>query len=79
MHMPLNRIALHRNLLELRRRVQAKRVIWIAPMHPFAAARVIEVAAYYGDEVQSFTQTNDGLHPKNYHSLWRLVKERIDE
>ena len=75
--MPQPRLRQHlgRNLYVLRGRVRAANVVWVLPVHPFAAARVREVASAYGDAVVSFIPGPDGLHAKNYHRLWHKIKE----
>lgn len=75
---PVTRNNLRMNLMSLRQRVHARRIIWIVPQHPYAAARVTEVALQFGDEVQGFSPAPDGVHPKSYQALWRKINRRLE-
>lgn len=61
----------------VRAKVQADKVVWIKPLANRAGANVVAVAGKRGDAVQIFNISNDGLHPRSYRALWRLVKNKL--
>jgi hypothetical protein len=69
---------LGRNLFALRGRINAAEVVWIVPVHPYAATRVLEVARYFGDRAVDFAPGPDHLHPKSYPALWRSIRDRVE-
>lgn len=67
---PLN-LELRSNLIKIRSRITAKRVVWIVPYNQRASSIVREVASMYGDATVSLTSfsTRDRVHPSNYRNV----------
>lgn len=66
------------NLIAIRRSISAKRVVWIAPYNRSVAYLVADLARSYGDYLVDVAETppvRDGLHPRSYSRLARLLAE----
>tara|TARA_R110002072_G_scaffold271590_2_gene431584 strand:- start:6621 stop:7157 length:537 start_codon:yes stop_codon:yes gene_type:complete len=66
------------NLIAIRRSISAKRVVWIAPYNRSVAYVVADLARSYGDYLVDVAETppvRDGLHPRSYSRLARLLAE----
>ena len=67
--------AAYPDLWQTRKKVKAKRVIWILPHCNARAAAAITAMAYeYGDYVMSFAPAKDGIHPHSYTPLAEHIK-----
>lgn len=59
------------NLYKIRRKLCAKKVVWILPAHN--SYKVKSVAAALGDRTVYFKAGRDGVHPTSYFKLKRKV------
>lgn len=65
-----DRGAQYADLWQIRKRIKAKKVIWILPANNHVAASAISaMATELGDYVMAFAPGHDGVHPHSYQRL----------
>lgn len=62
-----------RDMERIRAGLRARRVIWILPRNRRAAAVVRQVAVAHGDRTVEFVSGRDGIHPRSYYALKRII------
>jgi len=67
--------AAYPDLWQIRKRIKAKKVIWILPANNHVAASAISaMATELGDYVMAFAPAKDGIHPHSYTPLAEHIK-----
>jgi hypothetical protein len=59
------------NLAVARLKITSPKVYWVMPIHATQETKVniIRLVLAYGDKLIYYTNTRDGIHPKNYKSV----------
>lgn len=62
-------------LIQLRSRIQADRIVWLYPRAPYSAWAVYRVALANRDQAISLARlsSSDGIHPRDYRAAANLI------